>query len=108
MTLQTRPFGSTGIDVSVIGLGAWQLGRSASWPTGPDPDEAVRIVHAALDAGVNFLLANASVSTVIPGTRSVEHLQTSIAAAAEPLPAATVEAIQAWYADRLGERHLDW
>lgn len=314
MTLQTRPFGSTGIDVSVIGLGAWQLGRSASWPTGPEPDEAVRIVHAALDAGVNFLdtapayadgqselnlgralksvprdkfvlctkvgpthdgrtdwsaaaitasvegsaermgvdyidfvilhsppaevlnsaehyaaletlrakgliraygasvdydrdvrtvltdtdsqvlevrmsalyqetwpavseaagrgagvivkvplesgwlsgrydadstfddvrarwsaddvalraglvdelrgllppglslvdaslrflLANDSVSTVIPGTRSVEHLQTSIAAAAEPLPTATVEAIQAWYADRLGERHLDW
>ncbi|ADB34634.1 aldo/keto reductase [Kribbella flavida DSM 17836] len=55
MTLRTRPFGSTGIDVSTIGLGAWQLGRSTSWPTGPTPDEAVRIVHAALDAGVNFI-----------------------------------------------------
>jgi aryl-alcohol dehydrogenase-like predicted oxidoreductase len=53
--LQTRPFGSTGIDVSAIGLGAWQLGRSAQWPTGPEPAEAVRIVHAALDAGVTFI-----------------------------------------------------
>jgi aryl-alcohol dehydrogenase-like predicted oxidoreductase len=61
-----------------------------------------------VDASLRFLLANDSVSTVIPGTRSVEHLQTSIAAAAEPLPTATVEAIQTWYADRLGERHLDW
>ncbi len=53
--MQTRPFGSTGITVSVIGLGAWQLGRSAQWPQGPEPDEAVRIVHAALDAGVTFI-----------------------------------------------------
>lgn len=53
--MQTRPFGTTGIDVSVIGLGAWQLGRSAQWPQGPEPDEAVRIVHAALDAGVTFI-----------------------------------------------------
>ncbi|MEV6410500.1 aldo/keto reductase [Kribbella sp. NPDC051718] len=55
MTLQTRPLGSSGIDVTTIGLGGWQLGKSSSWPTGPDPDEAVRIVHAALDAGVNFI-----------------------------------------------------
>ncbi|WP_237771311.1 aldo/keto reductase [Kribbella sp. ALI-6-A] len=314
MTLQKRPLGDSGIDVSTIGLGAWQLGRSASWPTGPEPDEAVRIVHAAVDAGVNFidtapayaagqselnvgtalqsvpreqvvlctkvgpthdgrtdwsvdaiassvegsarrmavdhidvvvlhspppevltsaehyaalealrdkglirafgasvdwdqdvrtvltttasqaievrmsalfqetwpgvseapahgagvivkvplesgwlsgrydasstfddvrsrwsaedvalraglvdelrallppgvslvdaavqfLLANDGVSTVIPGTRSIEHLQTSIAAAAEPLPAATIAAIRSWYADRLGDQHLDW
>jgi aryl-alcohol dehydrogenase-like predicted oxidoreductase len=50
-----RPFGTTGIEVSAIGLGAWQLGRSHEWPDGPEPDEAVRIVHAALDAGVTFI-----------------------------------------------------
>ncbi len=50
-----RAFGSTGIEVSAIGFGAWQLGRSAEWPTGPAPDEAVRLVHAALDAGVTFI-----------------------------------------------------
>jgi aryl-alcohol dehydrogenase-like predicted oxidoreductase len=53
--MEIRPFGSTGIDVSVIGLGAWQLGRSENWPDGPDETEAVRIVHAALDAGVTFI-----------------------------------------------------
>jgi aryl-alcohol dehydrogenase-like predicted oxidoreductase len=55
MNAMRRPFGSTGIEVSAIGLGAWQLGRSPEWPSGPDPDEAVRIVHAALDAGVTFI-----------------------------------------------------
>ncbi len=50
-----RAFGSTGIEVSAVGLGAWQLGRSAQWPTGPTPDEAVRLVHAALDAGITFI-----------------------------------------------------
>ncbi len=53
--VRTRQFGDTGITVSEIGLGSWQLGRSAHWPDGPDEQEAVRIVHAALDAGVTFL-----------------------------------------------------
>jgi aryl-alcohol dehydrogenase-like predicted oxidoreductase len=61
-----------------------------------------------VDAGLRFLLAGDGVSTVIPGTRTLEHLRTSIAAAAEPLPAGTVEAIRAWYADRIGDRHLGW
>jgi len=53
--VQTRPFGSTGMRVSAIGLGAWQLGRSPHWPDGPDEAEAVRIVHTALDNGVTFI-----------------------------------------------------
>ena len=51
----TRAFGDTGITVSEIGLGTWQLGRSAQWPDGPDEGDAIRIVHAALDAGVTFI-----------------------------------------------------
>ena len=50
-----RTLGATGIEVSAVGLGAWQLGRSAEWPSGPDPDEAARIVRAALDLGVTFI-----------------------------------------------------
>jgi aryl-alcohol dehydrogenase-like predicted oxidoreductase len=50
-----RPLGGTGITVSTVGLGAWQLGRSAEWPTGPEPDEAARIARAALDLGVTFI-----------------------------------------------------
>lgn len=55
VAMQTRPFGTTGIEVSAIGFGAWQLGRSAAWPAGPDQAEAVRLVHEALDAGVTFI-----------------------------------------------------
>jgi len=53
--VRTRAFGTTGIEVSEIGLGAWQLVRSSQWPEGPAEDEAVRLVHAALDAGVTFI-----------------------------------------------------
>ncbi len=53
--MRTRAFGTTGIEVSEIGLGAWQLVRSSQWPDGPDEDAAVRLVHAALAAGVTFI-----------------------------------------------------
>jgi aryl-alcohol dehydrogenase-like predicted oxidoreductase len=47
-TIPRRPFGRTGVQVSVIGVGGWHLGAA------PDEQEAVRIVHEAIDAGVNF------------------------------------------------------
>lgn len=53
--MRTRQLGRTGIEVSEIGLGGWQLGRSSQWPEGPDEAEAVRLVHEALDAGVTFI-----------------------------------------------------
>jgi predicted aldo/keto reductase-like oxidoreductase len=45
-----RKLGSTGQSVSAIGVGGWHLGL-------PNVDEktAVRIVHAAIDGGINFL-----------------------------------------------------
>ncbi|MCU1676404.1 MAG: aldo/keto reductase [Frankiales bacterium] len=53
--MATRPFGTTGLDVSRIGLGAWQLGKSAAWKDGPTEREAITLVHAAIDAGVTFI-----------------------------------------------------
>ena len=53
--MRTRAFGTTGIEVSEVGLGAWQLVRSSQWPDGPDEDGAVRLVHEALAAGVTFI-----------------------------------------------------
>lgn len=50
--MNLRPFGKTGLQVSEIGLGAWQLGNP-DWNAG-DPGEGLRIVRAALDAGCNF------------------------------------------------------
>ncbi len=50
--MKLRPFGNTGMQVSEIGLGAWQL-ANPDWGT-DDADEALRIVRASLDAGCNF------------------------------------------------------
>ena len=43
--------GSTGVQVSPLCLGAMMFG---SWGN-PDHDESVRIIHRALDAGINFV-----------------------------------------------------
>ncbi len=50
--MQTRPLGSTGRDVSVVGLGCWQLG--ADWGDVGD-HQALDVLHAAVAAGVTFL-----------------------------------------------------
>jgi aryl-alcohol dehydrogenase-like predicted oxidoreductase len=48
-----RELGITGIQVSEVGFGAWQLGSSEAW--GPMSDnEAVSLVHRALDLGCNL------------------------------------------------------
>lgn len=47
-----RPFGTTGIQVSAIGLGAWQL-ANPDWKLN-DEKEAMQIVYKSLDAGCNF------------------------------------------------------
>jgi aryl-alcohol dehydrogenase-like predicted oxidoreductase len=50
--MQTRTLGRTGRPVSVIGLGCWQLG--GGWGEVGE-DDAMAVLHAALDAGVTFL-----------------------------------------------------
>ena len=51
--MKTRPYGNTGKIISEIGFGAWQLGNDLDWGQMAD-DEAIRMVHAALEEGVNF------------------------------------------------------
>ena len=48
MTIPTRPFGSSGERVSLLGLGGAHIGN-------PSEAEGIRIVHEAIDAGVTFL-----------------------------------------------------
>jgi aryl-alcohol dehydrogenase-like predicted oxidoreductase len=45
-----RPLGRTGEKVSLVGIGGYHLGRP-----GVDPQEATRIVHKALEEGINVL-----------------------------------------------------
>ncbi|MGE5373609.1 MAG: aldo/keto reductase [Bacteroidota bacterium] len=50
--MKLRPFGNTGMNVSEIGLGAWQL-ANPDWGIS-DKKEALEIVQKSLDAGCNF------------------------------------------------------
>lgn len=50
--MRRRPFGNTDMQVSEIGLGAWQL-ANPDWGVS-DKAEALRIVQTALEAGCNF------------------------------------------------------
>ena len=50
--MKLRPFGNTGMSVSEIGLGAWQL-ANPDWGVN-DRSEALRIIQKALEAGCNF------------------------------------------------------
>src|ERR1044071_3982702 len=50
--MKLRPFGNTGMYVSEIGLGAWQL-ANPDWGIS-DKNDALRIVQKSLEAGCNF------------------------------------------------------
>jgi aryl-alcohol dehydrogenase-like predicted oxidoreductase len=49
--MEMRTLGRTGVKVSPLCLGAMMFG---AWGN-PDHDESIRIIHAALDAGINFV-----------------------------------------------------
>src|ERR1035437_10273730 len=49
--MEFRTLGRTGVKVSPLCLGAMMFG---AWGT-PDHDESIRIIHRALDAGINFV-----------------------------------------------------
>ncbi|MFD9190651.1 aldo/keto reductase [Streptomyces phaeochromogenes] len=49
--MQRRILGGTGISVSEYALGAMMFGEIGN----PDHDDSVRIIHAALEAGINFV-----------------------------------------------------
>src|ERR1700722_11518400 len=49
--MELRTLGRTGVKVSPLCLGAMMFG---DWGNS-DHDESIRIIHAALDAGINFI-----------------------------------------------------
>jgi len=60
--MQYRKLGDSGIEVSVLALGAMMFGG----PNNADRDECIRMVHTALDAGVNLV----DTADVYSGTES--------------------------------------
>src|SRR6266513_196962 len=49
--MEQRPLGRTGVSVSKLCLGAMMFG---DWGN-KDHDDSIRIIHCALDAGINFV-----------------------------------------------------
>src|SRR6478672_11881104 len=49
--MEVRALGATGVEVSKLTLGAMMFG---AWGN-PDHDDGIRIIHRALDAGINFV-----------------------------------------------------
>src|SRR5438445_4700158 len=49
--MEYRELGRTGVQVSPLCLGAMMFG---AWGN-PDHEDGIRIIHAALDAGINFV-----------------------------------------------------
>jgi aryl-alcohol dehydrogenase-like predicted oxidoreductase len=54
MTIETRPLGKTGTDVTILGYGAMEL---RGQPRGPaiDDEDAGRLLNAVLDGGINLI-----------------------------------------------------
>jgi pyridoxine 4-dehydrogenase len=60
MTKQTNPgksftFANTSLNVNRMGSGAIQLAGPQVWGPPHDPDEPIRILREAIDAGVNHI-----------------------------------------------------
>src|ERR1041384_8179199 len=51
MTMHYRVLGATGIEVSTYALGTMMFGKIGN----PDHADSARIIHRALDAGINFV-----------------------------------------------------
>lgn len=51
--MKMQRLGSQGPEISVVGYGAWEIG--GGWGTNPADEEIIAAMHAAFDAGVNWV-----------------------------------------------------
>jgi aryl-alcohol dehydrogenase-like predicted oxidoreductase len=102
--METRPLGRTGADVSVVGLGTWQLG--ADWGEVSD-DDAIAVLDAAMDAGVTLLdtadvygdgLSEVRIRQTLAARGDRPFVATKAGRRADPFEAATYtpENLRAW------------
>ena len=54
--MRQRTLGRTGLEVSELGFGAWEIG----WTALQEGDEIGRLLNRALDAGINFIDSSAA------------------------------------------------
>lgn len=73
--MKYRTLGKTGLTVSELSLGTWQVG--GVWGTGFDHDSAQKLLHAAYEEGVNFF-DTADVYEAGESERAVGRFLTSV------------------------------
>ena len=118
--MEYRRLGQTDMTVSAVSLGAWAIG--GAWGS-VDDAESLRALHAAVDAGMNFIdtadvsqlalrwmLMFDAVSCAIPGARTPAQSRENAAAAALPaLSPETLAAVKAVYDERIRSLvHESW
>jgi aryl-alcohol dehydrogenase-like predicted oxidoreductase len=54
MTIETRPLGRTGVDVTILGYGAMEL-RGRPWGPAIEDEAAGLLLHAVLDGGISLI-----------------------------------------------------
>jgi aryl-alcohol dehydrogenase-like predicted oxidoreductase len=57
MTLPTHPLGSSGLDITTVGFGAWAIG-GGGWVTGwgpQDDNESIAAMRRAVERGINWI-----------------------------------------------------
>jgi aryl-alcohol dehydrogenase-like predicted oxidoreductase len=90
--MESRPIGKSGLSVSTVGLGGFELGPEMGEE--PDVDRAVGVIEAALEAGVNWLdtsenyLDTRNESLIGPALQRV-HREVLVATKAAPSAAIT-------------------
>src|SRR5215218_10466046 len=91
--MEYRSLGRTGMQVSPLCLGAMMFG---AWGE-PDHDVSIKIIHRALDAGINFIdtadvysqgESEEIVGTALDGARSREQPASAADRLDRPIPAA--------------------
>jgi aryl-alcohol dehydrogenase-like predicted oxidoreductase len=54
--VRTRKLGSSSLELTTVGLGAWAMGGPWEFGWGPqDDDDSIRTIRAALDEGINWI-----------------------------------------------------
>ena len=58
--MQYRVLGKTGLRVSTVGIGCWQMAADGSWGKGATDEESIATIHRAEELGINLLDTSAS------------------------------------------------
>lgn len=118
--MERRSLGTSGVSVSVVGLGGFELGHDEGEP--PDVNRAVRVIETALEAGIDWLDTSENYhdtrnESLIGAALARVRGEVTVASKASPEPAFTgggsgfrrheIHAACRGSLERLGRDHID-